>query len=110
MLSSCFMLSSFFMSSFFAFFLDFLSFFMSSFFMLSPCFILSSCFMLSCFMASPDCAKAESDTVRRHIAINLRIILFMNFSPIHARIDAEEPWAHTWDVKHHGKLQDPSSQ
>ena len=34
--------------------------------------------------------KAESDTVRRHIAINLGIILFMNFSPIHVRIDAEE--------------------
>src|SRR5882672_10054533 len=78
--SSFFMLSSFFMpASFFAFFLDFLSFFMSSFFMLSRCFILSSCFMLSCFMASPDCAKAESDTVRRHIAINLLMILFMNF-------------------------------
>src|SRR5882762_4264737 len=78
------MLSSFFMlSSFLAFFLDFLSFFMSSFFMLSSCFMLScfmlSCFMLSCFMASPDCAKAESDTVRRHIAINLLMILFMNF-------------------------------
>jgi hypothetical protein len=42
-------------------------------------------------MASPDCAKADSDTARRHIAIKLRIILFMNFSPIHVRIDAEEP-------------------
>src|SRR5579872_1789364 len=101
MLSSCFMVSSFFMSSFFmlssffAFFLDFLSFFISSFFMLS------SCFMLSCFMASPDCAKAESDTARRHIAINLLIILFMNFllftfelTPrnLVSCMGCEEPW------------------
>src|SRR5216684_6722286 len=102
------MLSSFFMpSSFFAFFLDFLSFFMSSFF------TLSSCFMLSCFMASPDCAKAESDTVRRPIAINLRIILFMNLclftfelTPrnVGAYMGCEAPWKVTGFFPSEGPL------
>jgi hypothetical protein len=46
--------------------------------------------MLSCFMASPDCAKAVSDAARKHMAIKLRIIFFMNspcviaeFAPAH---------------------------
>src|SRR6266536_1031516 len=49
---------------------------------------MSSCFMLSCFMLSPDCANAASETATRHIAINLPIIFFMN-PPSFRRIYAD---------------------
>ena len=91
MLSSCFVLSSFFMpSSFFMLsffiasfliFLDFLSLFIVVFLHLIVVRLILfvwSCFMLSCLAVSPFCAKAARDNDRKHMAINLQIIFFMN--------------------------------
>jgi hypothetical protein len=47
-------------------------------FMLS-CFIWSVC-IVSCFVVSPDCARAATDTAREHIAINLQIIFLRESS------------------------------
>src|SRR6202041_4106879 len=37
-----------------------------------------SCLPLSCFIASPDCAKAERETAKKAIAIKLPNVLFIN--------------------------------
>jgi hypothetical protein len=47
--------------------------------------------MLSCFIASLDCANAVKDIARKHTAINLQIVFFINPPQFVMEIAAAHP-------------------